>query len=115
MILEQAQSAFFLSLVIGQWFNLFLTKHRYRYPHGWDIFRNKATYLGMLTSGGIASLVVFVPGLQAAFDTATIVAVAIAPPFAMGTLLVLYEYPRRWIYFRMKNLNHLRKKSPTED
>lgn len=110
MILQQAQSAFFLSLVIGQWFNLFLTKHRYRYPHGWDIFRNKTTYLGIFTSGAIASLVVFVPGLQAAFNTETIVAVAIAPSFASGGLLVLYEYPRRWIYFRMKKLNHLRRK-----
>lgn len=63
----------------------------------------------MLTSGTIAALVVFVPPFQDVFDTATIVAVAIASPFAMGSLLVLYEYPRRWIYFRMKHLNHLRK------
>jgi len=110
VILQQAQSAFFLSLVLGQWFNLFLTKHRYRYPHGWDIFRNKATYLGIFASGAIASLIVFVPGLQVAFNTETIVTIAIAPPFVTGTLLVLYEYPRRWIYFRIKKLNHLRKK-----
>lgn len=108
-ILEKAQSAFFLSLILGQWFNLFLTKHRYLYPHGWDIFHNKTTYLGMLTSGTIAGLVIFVPGFQAAFDTSTIVAVAIAPPFASGIMLVLYEYPRRWIYFRMRKLNKLRK------
>ena len=74
-----------------------------------DIFRNELTYLGMLTSATIAGLVVFVPGLQSAFNTSTIVAVAIAPPFASGILLILYEYPRRWIYFRMKKLNSLRK------
>jgi magnesium-transporting ATPase (P-type) len=91
--------------VIGQWFNLFLTKHRYRYPHGWDIFRNKATYLGMLASGTISSVVVFVPALQSAFNTETVVAVAMASPFAAGVLLVLYEYPRRYVYFRMKGIN----------
>ncbi len=107
----KAQGAFFLSLVVGQWFNLFLTKHRYRYPHGWDIFRNKSTYLGMLSSGIIAAVVVFVPGLQSIFKTSSIVAIAIAPPIATGILLVLYEYPRRWIYFRMKKrTRHLRNK-----
>ena len=56
----------------------------------------------MFTSGTIASLVVFVPGLQSVFKTSSIVAIAIAPPVTTGILLVLYEYPRRWIYFRMK-------------
>lgn len=95
---------------MGQWFNLFLTKHRYRYPHGWDIFKNKATYLGIFTSGAIASLVVFAPGFQTAFNTETILTVSIIPPILSGTLLVLYEYPRRWIYFRMKKSKDLRLK-----
>ena len=98
-ILARAQSAYFLSLICGQMFNLFLTKHRYRYPHGRDLFVNKFTYLGMGLSIGIGTLVVFVPPLQVVFETAPIYALAIAPPFASGFLLILYEYVRRYVRF----------------
>ena len=37
-ILNEAQAAYFLAIIIGQWFNLFCTKHRYRYPFGLDLF-----------------------------------------------------------------------------
>ncbi len=89
---------------MGQWFNLFITKHRYRYPHGWDIFKNWATYVGMFTSGTIAACIVFIPGIQEAFQTQSILALAIAPPITTGILLVAYEYPRRYYYFRYKGI-----------
>ena len=103
-MLEQAQSAYFLALVFGQWFNLFLTKHRYKYPHGWDIFKNPYTYVGMFTSGAIACSVVFIPGIQEAFQTESIWALALAPPAATGILLVAYEYPRRYYYFKYRHI-----------
>jgi sodium/potassium-transporting ATPase subunit alpha len=98
-ILAKAQSSYFLSLIIGQHFNLFLTKHRYRYPHGWDIFYNRYTYLGMLISGGIGALIVFVPPFQAAFGTSSVYAASIACAFVTGGMLVFYEYVRRYLRF----------------
>lgn len=34
-----AQGAYFFGIVIGQWFTLFLVKHRYSYPYGWDLLK----------------------------------------------------------------------------
>ncbi len=93
-----------MGLVLGQWFNLFLTKHRYKYPHGWDIFKNPTTYIGMFTSGAIACSVVFIPGIQEAFQTEAIKALSLTPPAATGILLVAYEYPRRFYYFKYKKI-----------
>jgi sodium/potassium-transporting ATPase subunit alpha len=38
-ILAMAQGAFFAAIVVQQWFNLFVTKHRYSYPYGRDMLR----------------------------------------------------------------------------
>lgn len=37
-ILASIQSAYYAGIVIGQWFTLFIVKHRYAYPFGRDLF-----------------------------------------------------------------------------
>lgn len=93
-ILKKAQGAFYLSIVIGQLFNLFLTKTRYGNPFNKRMFKNKATYIGAACAVLIAALVVFVPGLQYAFQTDFIAALAIASPFVAGIILCIWEYVR---------------------
>lgn len=39
VIQGKAQAAFFTAVVICQWFNLFVQKHRHSYPYGWDMLR----------------------------------------------------------------------------
>jgi hypothetical protein len=61
--------------------------------------------VGIFTSGAVACCVVFIPGIQVAFQTQSIWALALAPPVATGILLIAFEYPRRYYYFRHREIN----------
>ncbi len=90
-ILHQANGVYYLAIIIGQLFNLFLCKSRYTNPFTRRAFRNKATFLGALCAMMIGGLVVFVPGLQVVFVTSSIIALSIAAPIATGFLMLLYS------------------------
>lgn len=94
-ILGSIQAAFFLAIMLVQWVNVFIQKHRYRYPWGWDMFINKLTYFGILSSMFIVSCVVFIPVLHDVFETNIPPALALAPPFAAAFFLFIYEVIRR--------------------
>lgn len=99
-ILGRVQAAFFLAILIAQWFNVFVQKHRYGLPFGWDMFVNKLTYLGIFFSMVVAAIVVFIPGLNAIFQTNIPPALAIGPPIAAGIFLLVYETIRRSLRHR---------------
>lgn len=90
-ILQRAQSAYFLSIVICQLFNVFIVKHRYAYSVGWDLFKNKRTFLGIFIGLCIASIVVFVPGIQDILNSAPPPALALLSPVGAGIFLFLYD------------------------
>lgn len=94
-ILNEAQSAYYLSIVIGQYFNIFVTKHRYRCPWGRDLFTNYHTFTGMLIAATIAAIVVFIPVFQKVFHTYYVSAVALCAPVIAGIFLLLSEYIRK--------------------
>lgn len=98
IILGKAQGAFFCAIVIGQWFNLFVNKHRYSYPYGWDMVRNKWTFVGMAIGAIIAVLIIYVPGLDSVvFSAYPFPVVAFCAPIAMGIFLFAYEFARRYL------------------
>jgi sodium/potassium-transporting ATPase subunit alpha len=95
---NMAQSSFFVTLMIIQWFNLFIQKHRYAYPWGWDMLKNKATYAGIALSASVAAIVVYVPGLNSVIiRTSPAPIEAYVAPVATGILLYIYEVIRRFL------------------
>lgn len=104
LILGSVQAAFFLAILIAQWFNVFVQKRRYRYPLGppWrTIFCNRSTYVGIFCAMVVAAFVCFIPVINTAvFKTNYPPAVALTPAFAAGIFLFVYEAVRR--YLRVK-------------
>jgi len=95
-ILGGVQGSVFQAILIGQWFNLFLQKHRFRQPWGRDMLVNKLTYIGLFTAILTLAVVCYIPPLNSAvFDTQFPPAISLASPFAAGILLVIYEICRR--------------------
>ena len=94
-ILGSVQAAVYLAIVIVQWFNVFMQKHRYRLPYGRDMLINWSTYVGIACAMMVASIVCFIPGLNYIFDTQIPPGLSVASPFAAATLLIVYEFIRR--------------------
>lgn len=80
-------TGYFLSIMIVQYYNVFLCKHRFRPPWGADLFFNRPMYAAIALSAAICSIVAFVPAIQDVFKTGYIWALQIAPPFAAGAAL----------------------------
>lgn len=95
-ILGKAQAAFFLSIVIGQWFNLFVQKHRYSYPYGRDMLKNKWTWIGIGVGVVISVIIVYVPFIDSKiFGAYPFPPIAFLAPLFMGFLLFAFEFSRR--------------------
>lgn len=99
-ILGSVQAATYLAILIGQWFNVLIQKHRYRYPVGIDMFVNWMTYVGIACAMLVAAIVCFIPGLNYIFDTEPPPGLSIPSPFAAALLLFLYEFLRRALRHR---------------
>lgn len=99
-ILARANSAYYLAIVIVQWFNLFLTKHRFRYPWGRDMFANHHTYWALLISASVAALIVYTPGIQYIVKSAAVPIYALFVCVAGGVCLVAYEVARRFLHHK---------------
>jgi sodium/potassium-transporting ATPase subunit alpha len=59
--LKQAQSAFYLAILVIQLFNLMACKARDHYPVGKFIFRNEKTWLAMFGGTVLGILIVYTP------------------------------------------------------
>ncbi|PJF19048.1 HAD-like domain-containing protein [Paramicrosporidium saccamoebae] len=102
VILGRLQAAYFQAILIAQWFNVFVQKHRYRYPWGKDLFVNRMTYIGIFCAMVVCAIVVYIPAINEVFQTNIPPALALAPPFVAGITLVLYEFVRRSLRHRGK-------------
>jgi len=96
-ILAEAQSAYFLSIVIGQLFVLFVVKHRFSYPYGRDLFYNRHTIPGIIIGLIVASIIVYTPGVQSIIGSYTLNPIALLSPIAAGIFLFIYEFVRRFL------------------
>jgi magnesium-transporting ATPase (P-type) len=97
-ILMEVQGSYYLAIIIGQLFNLFVTKSRYKNLFRKSAFTNKATYYGAAAAVIIGCIVVFIPGLQAVFETNFVVALALAAPVVTGIFLVCWEMVRHRLH-----------------
>jgi len=93
--LAQAQSIFYLSVMIGQMFNLFVCKCRLRLPFGRYMFSNVKTFYGLMAGAALAMLVVYVPPFNYVFVTSY----RLLPyfwfiPAAFGVFLMFYATVR---------------------
>lgn len=97
-ILGKAQAAFFLSIVICQWFNIFIQKHRFSYPCGKDMIKNKWTWIGIGSGVVISALIVYIPFINLQiFGAYPFPPIAFLAPIAMGIFLFIYEFARRFL------------------
>lgn len=98
IILAKAQSAFFLSIVICQWFNIFIQKHRYSYPYGRDMLKNKWTWIGIGIGAVISVFIIYIPYINFhVFGAYPFSSLALLCPIIMGLLLFAYEFTRRYL------------------
>ncbi|KAK9768328.1 hypothetical protein K7432_001126 [Basidiobolus ranarum] len=104
--LAQAQSIFYLSIMICQCFNLFACKCLIRLPFGKYMFRNTKTFYGMGAGAILAMMIVYIPPFNIAFGTSH----RLSPlywliPIAFGVFLIFYSTVRRIIIRKRKPIN----------
>lgn len=97
-ILAKAQSAFFVSIVMCQWFNIFVQKHRFSYPYGRDMLKNKWTWAGIAFGVLISVFIIYIPYINFhVFGAYPFPPLAFLCPLAMGLFLFAYEFTRRYL------------------
>ncbi|KAM0682238.1 hypothetical protein MDAP_002469 [Mitosporidium daphniae] len=94
-ILLSAQSAYFMAIVMGQIFTLFMVKKLYEYPFGLDAFRNRRSLLSIVASLVILAAIIFVPFVHILVPAAPIKGWTILMPIGTGLLMTVYEFCRR--------------------
>lgn len=97
-----AQSSYYAGIVICQLFVLWVCKHRFSYPWGMDMLKNKYSWLGAAIAISVATIVVYVPGLNnVVLQGGPAPFLALLAPLGAGLLLVIYETIR--IFLRRHN------------
>lgn len=97
-IVKEAVASYYWSIVIFQQFNLWICKHHFTYPYGKDMLRNRITYIGAVGALVIATMVVWVPGLNDALGGSPPPWAAFISPITAGLFLFLYEFIRRYLH-----------------
>ncbi|KAJ3106061.1 hypothetical protein HDU97_007064 [Phlyctochytrium planicorne] len=94
--LKQAQSAFYLSILVIQMWNLFACKARLRYPVGRFMVQNDKTWYSLLAGIAFGVLIVYTPFMNSLFGTSMYLNPSyLAIPFAFGFLIWIYRGARR--------------------
>lgn len=97
-IVKEAVASYYWSIVIFQQFNLWICKHHFTYPYGKDMLRNRITYIGAVGALVIATMVVWIPGLNDALGGSPPPWAAFISPITAGLFLFLYEFIRRYLH-----------------
>ncbi|ORY16515.1 hypothetical protein BCR33DRAFT_731196 [Rhizoclosmatium globosum] len=94
--LEQAQSAFYLSILIVQLWNLFACKTRLRLPTQKIFVANVTTLIAVAVGVTFAMLIVYTPFMNAVFMTSNALnPVFLLIPLSAGSLVFIYSIFRR--------------------
>jgi sodium/potassium-transporting ATPase subunit alpha len=107
-LLKQAQSAFYLAIMVIQMCNLFACKCRLISPLSSYIFRNKKTWYSLLGGIGFSMFIVFVPGVSDIFGCSrhlNLFPLLIALGF--GFLIYFYSAARFWVLQRLRPLSFI--------
>ncbi len=96
--LKQAQSGYFLAILIIQTFNLFAVKASSRLPVGSSMWNNPKTWIGLFSGATLAFLAVFTSPANAVLLTSSALnPVYLLIPMAAGVLLFVYATVRRLV------------------
>ncbi|KAI9004751.1 hypothetical protein BC832DRAFT_558101 [Gaertneriomyces semiglobifer] len=99
--LKQAQSGFYLSILIIQCWNLFACKARH-VPFGKFMLQNPRTWVAIFTGSSMAFLFVYAPFMNTIFVTSgDLDPIYLLIPMAFGAVLLLYSAIRRLFILRL--------------
>ncbi|KAJ3197145.1 hypothetical protein HK101_005662 [Irineochytrium annulatum] len=94
--IKQSQSAFYLSVLIIQMWNLFCCKARIRLPFGRFMVKNEKTWYSLLAGLFFGVLIVYTPFMNVIFGTSMSLHPSyLAVPFGFGFVLLVYRALRR--------------------
>ncbi|KAJ9061497.1 hypothetical protein DSO57_1020076 [Entomophthora muscae] len=106
--LAQAQSGYFIALIIMQCFNLFACKSKLCVPWGRHMFQNWRNFAGIGLGLLLSLLVIYVPPLATLFQTSPGLnpTVALTIPLAGGFFLLIYATLRHLVLKRANPANY---------
>eukprot|EP00475_Leptophrys_vorax_P045385 TRINITY_DN9399_c0_g1_i1.p1 TRINITY_DN9399_c0_g1~~TRINITY_DN9399_c0_g1_i1.p1 ORF type:complete len:1122 (-),score=367.71 TRINITY_DN9399_c0_g1_i1:46-3411(-) len=94
--LAEAQTSYFASIVIVQFFVLYLCRSQSGFPWGMRMFRNKRAYLSFILSFGFAMFCAYVPFMNTILVTKGPSIQGFIPAVIGGFALIICEFIRRW-------------------
>ncbi|KAJ3414997.1 hypothetical protein HDV05_005642, partial [Chytridiales sp. JEL 0842] len=96
--IRQAQSAFYLSVLVIQMWNLFACKARFRPPWGWFMVENRNTWVSLFSGTLFGAVIVYTPFMNVLFGTSMNLDVRyLCIPMIFGFVLLLYRTGRFYI------------------
>ncbi|KAF9148587.1 hypothetical protein BG015_009667 [Linnemannia schmuckeri] len=102
-LLAQAQSTFYLGIMIMQLFNMFACKTRYRLPFGKYMFSNIRSFIGIVVGCALGFFIVYTPGVHVVFGTSPNTKfVYLLIPMAFGVFIIFYATARQLILRRLR-------------
>ncbi|ORY95164.1 hypothetical protein BCR41DRAFT_365216 [Lobosporangium transversale] len=102
-LLAQAQSSFYLSIMIMQLFNRFACMCRYRLPFGKYMFTNARSFLGIIAGVALGFFIVYTPGVETVFGTSRDTKfVYLLIPLAFGVFIIFYSTMRTLLLRKFK-------------
>lgn len=105
--LSEAQGSVYLAIMIMQLFNLFACKAKYRLPFGKFVFKNKATFVGVVFGAILAFIIAYVPPFNVAFGTSyTLNPIFLLVPLGMGVVIIIYASLRMLILRKLKPISY---------
>eukprot|EP00842_Homolaphlyctis_polyrhiza_P006751 jgi/Hompol1/7077/HPOL_005190-RA len=94
--LKQAQSAYYLSILVIQMWNLFACKSKLKMPWGVHMIQNDKTWISILSGMLLGSIIVYAPIVSDIFLTSNNLNLSVLIiPFGFGALLLGYAALRR--------------------
>ncbi|KAG0274817.1 hypothetical protein BGZ97_010435, partial [Linnemannia gamsii] len=101
-LLAQAQSTFYLGVMIMQLFNMFACKTRYRLPFGKYMFSNIRSFVGIVFGCALGFFIVYTPGVHVVFGTSPNTKfIYLLIPMAFGVFIIFYATLRQLILRRL--------------
>ncbi|KAI8822055.1 uncharacterized protein EV422DRAFT_550424 [Fimicolochytrium jonesii] len=99
--LKQAQSSFYLSILIIQIWNLFACKARLRLPFGKFMVENPKTWFAIFGGTAVGFFIVYMPFTNAVFLTSmNLDPIYLLIPMSFGGLLLVYSIVRKLIMWK---------------
>jgi sodium/potassium-transporting ATPase subunit alpha len=97
-IANVAQSVWFMTIVLSQFWHVWFTKTRYLSIVQHPVLSNVVTNVGVLVEVGIMCIIVYVPAIQSAFNTDTVPGVYWAFSLISLGFICVHNEVRKWLH-----------------